>query len=226
MRVLSRKERADPRGKLAYAKGDVLTGAGVADATRDVDTVVHAATSSLRHVRATEVAGTSNVLDGARAAGAHFVYVSIVGVDRNKYPYYKAKLEAENVVESGGARWSIQRATQFHELLDRFLSAPVFPFTAHMAFQLLDAGDLSARLVEIVESGPCGRAEDFGGPEVLGIRAIEAARRRITKKKGRLLRMPAVGFLGDFDRGSNLCPGHALGSRTWEQWLSANRDSS
>lgn len=206
-------------------RGNVLTGEGLASATHDVDTVVHAATSPLRRVRETELTGTKNALEAARGAGAHFVYVSIVGVDRNRLPYYRTKLAAENVVESSAARWTIQRATQFHELLERFLSFPALPVTSHMAFQLLDAGDFSDRLVEIVEAGPSGHAEDFGGPEVLPVRDIASTRRRITGRRARLVRVPPLGFFGDFDRGSNLCPDRAIGTRTWEDWLLRKRDS-
>jgi uncharacterized protein YbjT (DUF2867 family) len=223
--VLSRRPPAAGNPRATYMQGDVLTGQGLREAIRDTEAVIHAATSFRRKARQTEIEGTRNTLAAALAAGSHFVYVSIVGVHRNRLPYYKAKLEAEKVVESAPSGWTIQRATQFHELAEAFLSFPAMPATRHMAFQLVDAGDVSERLVDIVEAGPSGRAGDYGGPQVLPIREIESLRRRITGKRGHLLPVPPVGFFGDFDRGSNLCPDHALGRRTWEEWLGARRGS-
>ena len=185
-----------------------------------VDTVVHAATAR-RHVRAVEVEGTANVVAAARESGAHVIYVSIVGVDAMRFPYYRAKWAAEQVVESGGALWSIQRATQFHELLDMFLGWRAFPSTARMSFQPVDIADVSDRLADLVESGPTGRAEDFGGPAVVPLRELDDIRRRIRGRGARLVPVPAVGFLKDFDQGLHLCPDHAGGRRTWEEWLTA-----
>jgi uncharacterized protein YbjT (DUF2867 family) len=131
--------------------------------------VIHAATSPTRRANKTEVVGTRTMLEAAARANAHFVYVSIVGVDRNRLPYYKAKWDAEQLVESLGSRWTIQRATQFHDLLDKFLGYPMFFKAPDLAFQLVDAGEVSMRLCEVIEAGPSGRTPDFGGPEVLGI---------------------------------------------------------
>jgi uncharacterized protein YbjT (DUF2867 family) len=43
----------------------------------------------------------------------HLLYASIVGIDRVPWPYFRRKLAAEALVESGGMGWSIVRATQF-----------------------------------------------------------------------------------------------------------------
>ncbi len=64
------------------------------------------------------VQGTHNLLAAARAAGApHLVYVSIVGVDRVPVPYYRIKLEVEQLVEASCLPWTVLRATQFHDLV-------------------------------------------------------------------------------------------------------------
>ncbi|HZB82553.1 MAG TPA: NAD(P)H-binding protein [Rubrobacteraceae bacterium] len=47
-----------------------------------------------------------------RAGVSHFVYVSIVGVDRNpRYFYYCVKRGTEKVVERSPVPWTILRAT-------------------------------------------------------------------------------------------------------------------
>jgi uncharacterized protein YbjT (DUF2867 family) len=225
VRVLSR--RAAPRlaeGATA-ARGNVLSGEGVAAASAHVDVVVHAATNPRRRTRATEVQGTMNVAAACRAPGAHLIYVSIVGVDRHRFPYYRAKRAAEEVVESSGLGWTIQRATQFHELLDLFLRARLFPTTPNLAFQLVDAGEVSDRLVELVENGPSGLAPDFGGPEIMPMGEINAARRRETGRRATLVRVPRIGFMRDFDEGRHHCPEHRDGTRTWLDWLGDQKRS-
>jgi uncharacterized protein YbjT (DUF2867 family) len=63
-------------------------------------------------------AGRTELLrEAARAGVSHVVFISIVGVDRNRFSYYRVKLDAESVVERSSVPWTILRATQFHELL-------------------------------------------------------------------------------------------------------------
>ena len=226
VRVLSRSPHGSSDDDISYRQGDVRTGQGLEPAADGVDAVIHAATSVQRRAKATEVDGTRNMLAASRASGAHFVYVSIVGVDQHRFPYYKAKWAAEQVVQGEGAqRWTIQRATQFHDLLVLFLGLPVFPRTKHMAFQPVDAGEVSERLVDLVEAGPSGRAPDLGGPAVIPVPDLAATYRRLTGKRPRLVPAPAIGFLGDFDRGRHLCPDHAEGTITWEQFLQRQADA-
>ena len=218
VRVVTRHAVSVASGAEAI-RGDVRTGRGLQRAARGVDTVIHAATNPRRGARKTEVLGTRNVLETIKGSGAHFIYVSIVGVDRNRFPYYKAKWEAEQVVESSSTPWTIQRATQFHDLLDLFLSYPVFIATPNLAFQVVDAGEVAGKLAELVDSGARGREPDFGGPEVLGIRDLAAARRELTGRRARLVPVPRVSPIRDFDDGFHLCPDHRTGHITWREWL-------
>ncbi len=205
---------------VVQVRGDVRTGEDLAEAMAGMDTVVHAATSP-RLERTVEVGGTANVVTAAAEVGAHVIYVSIVGVDAMRFSYYRAKHDAEKVVESGGGRWTIQRATQFHDLLDRFLGWRIFPVTGNLAFQPVDTGDVSERLADLVDAGPSGRADDFGGPAVVPLPELAAARRRIGGSRTLLLPIPPLGPFRDFDRGRHLCPDHADGRITWEEWLRA-----
>ena len=217
VRVLSR--HATGGDGVEAAPGDVQDAERVREAVRDVDTVVHAASNPRRNAKRVEVTGTRNVIDAVGGSGVHVIYVSIVGVDRNRFFYYKAKWAAEQVVEASSVPWTIQRATQFHDLLEQFLSYPVFIKTPNLAFQVVDAGDVAARLVDLVEAGPSGRASDFGGPEVLKIQDLAEARRRITGRRARLVSAPRVGPVRDFDQGYHLCPDNRFGKHTWEEWL-------
>lgn len=211
VRVLSRQPG---EGRVV---GDVLTGAGLAEAVAGVDVVVHAASSPRRKARATEVEGTRNLL--AAAGDRHVVYVSIVGVDDNRFGYYRAKHAAERLVEQRSGPWTIQRATQFHELVDQVLGGKVFVRTKNLRFQPVAAAEVAVALADRVDEGPCGRASDIGGPEVLHVRDLARVRREVTGRAARLLPVPPVGFLADLDAGNHLCPDRAVGTTTWEQWL-------
>lgn len=163
--------------------------------------------------------GIRNVVDAVTATGAHLLYVSIVGVDRHRFPYYKVKREAERIISASRCEWTIQRATQFHDLLDAFLAMPLFLRTPHLAFQVVDAGEVAQRLIAPTEGAPKGRAPDFGGPEIVPISTLASTRREITGRPVALLPVPRVGFLRDFDDGRHRCPDRRDGHKTWSEWL-------
>lgn len=225
VRVISRQANPRCAPGVETVQGDVRSGEGLERAVVGVDTVVHTASMPFgRHTLAIEVDGTTNMLHAARSVGAHFIYMSIVGVNGHRFPYYRAKWQAEQAVmastPTGRAEdWTIQRATQFHSLIDGLLGAPLTPTTKYLKFQTVDVGDVAERLAEVVDAGPMGRAEDFGGPEVRSLRGLAASRRRITGKRSRFVPVPRIGFMRDYDAGFHLAPGHRDGSVTWEQWL-------
>jgi uncharacterized protein YbjT (DUF2867 family) len=219
VRVLSRRPGASVAGGADLAVADVVSGQGLDRALAGAEVVVHAATSPLRQARTTEIEGTRNVVEAVQKTGAHLIYVSIVGVDRHRFSYYRAKLAAEKIVAASPVSWAIARATQFHQLLDRALAAPVFPATRHMRFQPVDPGEFAARVCQMAETGAWGRAPDFGGPEILPIGELRSIRKQACGRSALLLPAPPIGFLRDFDRGLHLAPGNRAGSVTWQQWL-------
>jgi len=221
VRVMSRRSRPAVPERATAVQADVRTGTGVERAVADCDVVVHAATSPRRRVKQTEVDGTRHVAAAARAVGAHLVYVSIVGVDVHRFFYYRAKYAAEHVVAGSGAAWSVLRATQFHDFLDGLLGGPVFFRTPHLRFQPVHVQDVARRLVEVVAGEPQGLLRPFGGPEVLTVDELVAARREVLGAAPRLVPVPAVGFAGDFDAGRQLAPDDRCGTTTWREWLAA-----
>lgn len=225
VQVLSRREApAVPEGATAR-RGDVLTGDGLAAAFDGADVVVHAASSPFRKTRATEVDGTRHVLAAATDAGAgHVLYPSIVGVDDHPLAYYRAKREAETVVEASEIPWTIARATQFHGLLDGFVRSaarfPVVPLMKGFLFQPVAAEEYAAELVRLVEAGPAGRAPDTGGPEVIEQPEIVRTWLQTRGKRRLTLRLPTVGKIARAIKdGAQICPGRAVGTVTWIDYL-------
>lgn len=218
VRVLSRTAGPD------VVTGDLSSGSGLATALDGIDTVVHAATDPVRPKRV-EITGTTNLIEAARAAGGpKLLYVSIVGVDRHPLPYYKVKRSAEQLVEASGLPWTVFRATQFHELLDKGIAMMRGPRFAPLGFQfqVLAASDAAGRIVDLVGSGEAGHAADMGGPEVRELHDLTRTWLRARGKRRPVVRVPLPGRIaGAFRRGVNTCPDHADGTITWEQWLAS-----
>lgn len=218
-RVMSRS------GRPGTIKGDLLTGEGIAAAVRGVDAIVHCA-SGRRRTRQTDVAGTEILLrEAARAGVAHVVFISIVGVDRNPFVYYRTKLDAERVVEHSPVPWTILRATQFHDLLlatvGALSRAPwAVPVPKGLRLQPIDAGEVADRLVELALVGPAGRAPDIGGPEVRTLADLAQAYLEATDQTKRIVEVPTPGKVARaFREGAQLAPGAVWGTVRWEAFL-------
>lgn len=225
VRVMSRQSRPDIPSGASAVQADLATDDGVDAALEDVEVVVHAATSPFRHTRDVDVAATRDFLAAcARMGVAHFVYPSIVGVDRHPLAYYRAKLEAEQVVGEAAVPTSIARGTQFHELLDRFIAAivrfPVVFVGRRFVFQPVDAGEYAQVLADLVVAGPSGRVADTGGPEVRELRDLARVWLDARRKRRWVAPVPVPGKLGRaFREGFHTCPHRAIGAVTWEDHL-------
>ena len=207
--------------------GDLLTGEGLERAVDNIDTIVHCASSPIRKARQVDVEGTERLLRAAAQAGvSHVVYISIVGIDRNPYfPYYRVKLDTEQVVEQSPVPWTILRATQFHDfvlrilqLLERLPALMLIP--KGFLLQPIDTGEAAGRLVELALSGPAGRVPDIGGPEVQTFMELADAYLEATGRQRRLVEIPLPGKAARaFREGAQLCPDRVYGRIRWEEFL-------
>ena len=223
-RILSR----NPRGHDDAVTGNLATGAGLGKAVAGMDAIIHSgsATTQPTSYRATDVVGTRRLLAMAREAGVrHFTYVSIVGMEGVGYPYYKYKLEAEAIVEENIVPWSILRATQFHTLMELFLTPlSVLPRLALVPFkwqfQPVAPVEVATRLIEVVLKDPAGRLPDFGGPEVRDFKSIARSWLDARKSKKRLVNLPLpFKFSRQWAAGRLLTSEHKEGKITFEQYL-------
>ena len=172
VRVLSR--HSQPYGVDLRAGG-----AGLDAAVEGVDTIVHCATTQ---TGGDEKAATNLIAAARRAGVTHLVYISIVGIDRVPFPYYRTKLAVERRIEESGLGWTVLRTTQFHDLpvmLFRALAKlPVVPLPAGVSDQPIEVAEVADRLAELAQGEPAGRVEDMGGPE---IRTFESLARSYLK---------------------------------------------
>ncbi len=223
-RILSRH----PEGHVDAVQVDLASAAGLSKALAGMDSVIHLASAAREpwRFRATDVGGTRRLLEAAQAAGIrHFVYVSIVGADRVAYPYYRAKVAAEKVVQEDRVPWSILRATQFHALMEVFLGTlSRFPWVTAIPFewkfQPVDARDVAEHVIEVVAGEPAGRLPDFGGPDVLEFKTIGRRWIAARAEKRRLvnLRLP-FRFSREVAEGRLLCPDHRDGTISFDRYL-------
>lgn len=226
VRVMSRRAgESNALGDVEWVKADMLTGEGLAEAVKDVQIIVHCASSPFKKTIETDVEGTRKLLEAAKAAGVgNFYYISIVGIDKIKFAYYKAKLAAEKVIEEGGVPYTILRATQFHPLLDEAMlpmmkKGPLMFLPGAVKFQLIDPGEVAAHMVATLANGPGGRLPDIGGPQVQDAKEIAREWKAATGKRYVTIPVPAVGFLSAMAKAYNCCPENVGGRITWREWL-------
>lgn len=217
VRVLSR------RPDTGTHRGDLATGAGVAAAVRGADSVVHAA-SDTHHFGRKDVVQTRTLLGLIPPETAHFLYVSIVGIDVIPFGYYRRKLRCEELVSASPVSSTILRATQFHELAAMVFGAlersPVAPLPSGFRLQPVAAREVAERVVDLVDGSPAGRADDFGGPEVLSLATMAEAWRARRGRPGRFVSLPLPGSTARaFREGLNTCPLQVEGSQTWRDYL-------
>jgi len=160
-------------------RGDLATGFDLASAVGGAELIVHAASDSQGDPWQVDVAGTRRLVQSVdRDRLRHLVYVSIVGVDRIPYGYYRAKFAAEQVLLASGLPVTLLRVTQFHHFVDHLLDlarkGPVLPVPMGWRLQPVDVGEVAEHLAEMVSRPPAGGVVEYGGPEELS--AAELAR--------------------------------------------------
>ncbi len=222
VRVMSRRPR--PSGEShEWARCDLRTGDGLAEAVTGVSVIIHCASTLGRG----DEQVTRNLTEAARRAGGpHLVYISIVGIDVIRFFYYDEKLASEKVIEGSRLPWTVLRATQFHDLVARASAVqrrlPVTFMPSGFRFQPVSTGDVADRLVALASGEPAGRVPDLGGPEVRTARDLaEAYQRSVGRRKPIVpLWLPGKAFRA-FRAGGNLTPENATGVGTFEEFLSS-----
>jgi uncharacterized protein YbjT (DUF2867 family) len=203
---------------------DWKTGDGLAGAVTGVDVIVHCASAF------GDVELDRKLVAAAVKAGVpHLLYISIVGVDRIPFKYYRTKIDAEKVIESSGVPYTILRTTQFHDLIRVLLAVTArlpLMFIPSLSFQPLDVSEVATRFAELAVGPPAGHVPDLGGPAV---RSLKEMARRYLKATGRRrlivpFRLPGKAFRA-FRAGYHHTPDHPDGRITFEDYLAERPDN-
>ncbi|GAA1058571.1 nucleoside-diphosphate sugar epimerase [Agromyces luteolus] len=210
-------------------RGSGPGGTSLAAALDGVDAVIDVTsvqTTSTTRSRAFFTAVTEHLLAAERDAGVgHHVALSIVGIDGVDASYFAGKHAQERLVEAGPVPYTILRATQFHEFAEQVsarlsLGRLLTPIPVGR-YRPVAAREVGARLVELAEAGPAGRARDLTGPREE--RLVEMVRRMFAHDG---VRRPVIEFTlpGAYFRASasGMLRGNAdalRGATTFDEWL-------
>ena len=188
--ALSSRQNPSLRPEVKIYKGDLVTNSGLAEAVHNNEVIIHCASDPANH-RQVDVAGTRALLDAAgKNSTIHCIYISIAGIEKSDYPYYKANKEQSIIIPEG------------------------------MRFQSVDVAEVAGRLTELIKEGPLGLLPTMGGPEVLCFEEMMEMYLQISGRNNIVQVKPLRAARYDlFRSGINLCPEHADGKITWEQFL-------
>jgi len=228
--TMSRKPAPNAGAAPRWATANIVSGEGLAAAVADMDVIIHAA-SDPRGDPAADEEGTKRLAAAARAARVpNLIYISIVGIDRIRYPYYARKLAAERVLEVSRQPHAILRITQFHSFVDFLLrgAAAAVPLVILLpaGYQMQSVGveDSAMRLLRAIDEGPRGRLPDFGGPERLMVRDAAQMWRAARQIRKPIVQFPSFsGLSRGFRAGHNTLAADTSpenrGRLSWREWL-------
>ena len=230
-RALVHRSAGSTDESVTLVPGNIATGAGLDEALDGVGAVIHCA-SSPRDPQRVDVGGTRNLVRAldAWAPRAHLVHVSIIGCWENPLPYYRAKADAENVVEAWSGRASIVRATQFHPFARSLVAGRARHVTGAMrsiAMTPVDPDWVARTLVDVaLMRTPSPRPLELTGPETFTLHELATLTAHLEGHRApRAVAVPALGgVMGAFAAGTHLATSeHRVGGRTYAQWLSSTR---
>ncbi len=207
---------------------DIETGGGLATAMTGADVVIdvsNVTTTSAKRAVAFFERVTANLLRAEEEAGVgQHVALSVVGIDDIDASYYAGKLAQERAVAAGAVSSTILRAAQFHEFAEQVVrQATLGPIVAvpKVLLRPVAAREVAARLVEIAEADPAGRANDVVGPR--DERLVELVRAMLraddVRRHAFEISLPGAygrGIASGVLRGN---PGADVGRVTFDEWL-------
>jgi uncharacterized protein YbjT (DUF2867 family) len=208
---------------------DTITGAGLREALAGAQAVIDTSNAPVMDdggVMDFFQTSSRNILAAEQVAGVgHHVVLSIVGADRlTESGYFRAKMAQEHAVEASTIPYSIVRASQFFEFIERLADTSTEGDAVHLAPAFVrpeSADDVAATLCDVAVHEPINGIVELGGPEQF--RLDELARRVLaTRHDPRPVTADAGAryYGAELDRHS-LTPGrNALVAPTrFEDWL-------
>jgi len=213
---------------------DTVTGAGLRDALVGAKVVVDVANSPSFEDQAVmdffETSG-SNLLAAARAAGVkHHVVLSIVGTERVRSGYMRAKLRQEQLVEASGLPYTIVHSTQFFEFAGGIAQSSARGDAIHVStalFQPIAADDAVAALADITLGTPLNGKVEIAGPERVRMSDLVRTYLQETKDARPVVADPAAPYFGATLDDGSLVPasGARIAATRFDAWLAQRRST-
>ena len=152
---------------------NTLTGQGLEDALAGAEVVVDVSNAPAWEDAAVMdffKTATGNLLAAEAAAGvAHHVALSVVGTERlTESGYFRAKLAQEELIAESSMPYSIVRATQFFEFVERIADDATDGDTVRLPpalIQPMAADDVASGVGRVAVGAPVNRMVEIAGPE-------------------------------------------------------------
>jgi uncharacterized protein YbjT (DUF2867 family) len=225
----------DERGHQAVAASpdtgvNTLTGEGLADVLARASVVVDVSVApSFEDGAALEFFDTStrNLLAAEAAAGVgHHVALSVVGTERlTESGYFRAKLAQETLIADSSIPYSIVRATQFYEFLNRIAGDATDGNTVRLPpalIQPMAADDVASAVGRIATGSPVNGIVEVAGPEPFELDELIRGRLTAIGDPREVITDPSAAYFGITPGKRTLLPGddaHIAETR-YEDWLS------
>src|SRR4051794_35129058 len=209
---------------------NTLTGEGLAEALAGASVVVDVSNApSFEDAAVLEFFDTStrNLLAAEAAAGVgHHVALSVVGTERlTESGYFRAKLAQEQLIAESSIPYSIVRATQFYEFLDRIAADATDADTVRLPpalIQPMAADDVAGALARISVGAPVNGMVEIAGPECFPLDELIRARLRASGDAREVIADPHAAYFGITPGERTLLPGDdaRIAETSYEDWLS------
>lgn len=227
--TMLREHGHDPVSASPNSGVNTLTGEGLAEVLNGASVAVDVSNSpSFADEAVMEFFKTStgNLLTYEAAAGVgHHVALSVVGCDGlPDSGYLRAKVAQEKLIEESSIPYSIVRATQFFEFVNRIADSATEGNTVRLPpvlFQPMAAEDVAGVVANVAMGSPLNRIVNIAGPEQfsfdelirLGLSASNDAREVVAD--------PHARYFGTELTERSLVPGDdaQLGEVRFEDWL-------
>jgi uncharacterized protein YbjT (DUF2867 family) len=206
-----------------------VTGEGLANALKGASVVVDVTNSPSWEDAAVMKffeTSTRNLLHCEGAAGVgHHIALSVVGTERLlESGFFRAKLAQENLIKAASIPYTIIRATQFFEFVNKIADLSMEGNKVRLPsvlFQPLAADDVASAIGRIARGAPVNGTVETGGPEQF--RLDELVRRDLAARKDprEVISDPQARYYGIRVSERSLVPDDdaRLGETRFEDWL-------
>lgn len=212
VRLVARGKRgvARPAGA-QFARADVVSGQGLAEALRGCDVVVNlVAVIRERGSQTFDTVNRGGAENVARAAHeaevGHVIHLSALGCDPDPaYPYLFTKWEGEQAIRASGVPFDVLRPSLMFGTGDGFFTKlvklirwnPVVPVPGDgtTAFQPFAVSDLARIVVQCVERGPRRLVAEVGGPEWMTLDEIVDTIKGVMNTRRPSVHVPVMALL-------------------------------
>jgi len=194
---------------------NTLTGEGLADAVAGASVVVDVSNApSFEDAAVLEFFDTStrNLLAAEAAAEVgHHVALSVVGTERlTESGYFRAKLAQEELIKESSIPYSVVRATQFFEFMDRIAADATDGNTVRLPpalIQPIAADDVAGALGRIAVGSPVNGIVEIAGPAQLRLDELIRARLGASGDRREVITDPDAAYFGITPGERTLLPG-------------------